>query len=91
MGENSLVKIGLVNIYNREKIEVVGAVKVVSSTASEIYLQIDDGSIMQILGENLNIIKLIPDEKLLTATGKINGVNYVNKMSKKSFLDKVFK
>ena len=78
------------NIYNRERLEVNDAVEILSSTEKEIYVQLS-GEILQIFGERMKINKLLPDEKTLSVIGKINGLNYVSKISKKSFLKKVFK
>lgn len=84
-------KPSILNLYNREKLETNGIIKVISSTESEIYTQLVDGNIMQVLGEELTITKLVPEEMLFVASGKIKGINYLSKVNKKSFLKKVFK
>lgn len=79
-----------VNIFDRKKIEIVGAVEVISSTEKEVHIKLQD-SFMQVFGEKLTILKLIPEEKLLSISGVINGINYPSKLTKKSLLGKVFK
>ena len=80
----------LVNIINREKIEVQGASEVMSSTDKEIIAKLQDSFIF-VTGTNLSILKLVPEEMLLVASGTISGVRYENRLTKKSFLKKVFK
>lgn len=79
-----------VNILNKEKIEIVGAMEVISSTEKEIIARLQDFLIV-VSGTNLSISKLVPEEQLLVATGNILGLRYESKLSKKSFLKKVFK
>lgn len=79
-----------VNIINREKIEVQGASEVMSSTDKEIIAKLQD-SFVFVTGTNLSILKLVPEEMLLVASGTISGVRYENRLTKKSFLKKVFK
>lgn len=79
-----------VNILNKEKIEIVGAMEVISSTEKEIIARLQDFLIV-VSGANLSISKLVPEEQLLVATGNILGLRYESKLSKKSFLKKVFK
>lgn len=80
----------LVTIYEREKLEITQAIEIISSTDKEIYVKLED-EIMQILGESLKINKLVPENKVLSISGKINGLNYISKSSKKSLFKKVFK
>ena len=79
-----------VNIYNRERIDVSGVIEVLSSTDREINVRLEK-SFMQIVGEKLTITKLVPEQKLFTVNGKINGLSYSGEHSKKSFFGKVFK
>ena len=83
-------KIHSVNLYNREKITVAGAEKVLSSTEKEIAIKLKD-SYMFITGKDLIIIKLVPEEEELVAEGNISGIRYENKVTKKSFFGRVFK
>jgi hypothetical protein len=77
-------------IYARERLDVNDALEVLSSTEKEVYVQLSC-EVLQILGEQLKINKLIPEEKSLCVVGKITGVNYISKLNKKSFFKKVFK
>lgn len=79
-----------VEIINRKTINIVGVDEVVSSTDKEVFVKIEK-EIAQILGDGLKIVKLLPEEKMLIVSGKINGIVYSSKQSKKSFLGKVFK
>ena len=79
-----------VNIFDRKKIEVVGAVEVLSSTEREVVVKLED-SFMCIYGEKMTILRLVPEDRLLSVAGVINGVSYVTKHTKKSILGKVFK
>ena len=79
-----------VNILNKEKIEIQGATEVMSSTDKEIIAKLQD-SFVFVTGTNLSISKLVPEEGLLVASGNISGLKYENRLTKKSFLKKVFK
>lgn len=80
----------IINIFDRQKIEVQGAIEIISSTEKEIYVKLLNG-IMLILGEGLTIQKLLPEEEMLVVSGKIDGVNFKSKQTKKSLFGKVFK
>lgn len=77
-------------IFDREKIELTQAVEIISSTEKEIFVRLEK-DILQIVGEKLKINKLIPEEKVLSISGKINGLNYISRVTKKSLFKKVFK
>lgn len=77
-------------IFDREKMELTGVLEIISSTEKEIYVKLEK-EVLQILGENLKINKLIPESKEMSVAGKVNGLNYISKMTKKSILKKVFK
>ena len=79
-----------VNIFNREKIEIQGAVEVLSSTEKEMVIKLQENYIF-VVGSGLKVSKLVPEEALLIASGNIVGVRYESKLSKKSFFGKVFK
>ena len=80
----------IINIFDRQKIEVQGAIEIISSTEKEIYVKLLNG-IMLILGEGLTIQNLLPEEEMLVVSGKIDGVNFKSKQTKKSLFGKVFK
>lgn len=85
--ENSMQKI---EILNRQSIDILGAEEVLSSTEKEVFVKMEK-DILQVLGEGLKIVKLVPDEKMLVINGKVNGFTFMAKMSKKSLFGKVFK
>ena len=80
----------LINIFGRQKLEIVGALEIISSTEKEIYITLLS-EIMIVVGEKLTILKLVPEEELLIVSGQINGINFQSKMTKKSIFGKVFK
>ncbi|MBP3581681.1 MAG: YabP/YqfC family sporulation protein [Clostridia bacterium] len=79
-----------VSIFDRKKMDIVGAVEVLSSTEKEVHIKLQDG-FMKITGERLTIQKLIPNEFLLSLSGEIGGIGYSSRLTKKSFFKKVFK
>ncbi len=90
ISEKSLAKSHLVNIYNREKMDITGVTEVISSTEKEIFARLQN-VVMTIQGSDLRVVKLIPEEELLSVTGKIDALRYDTKINKKSFMSKVFK
>ena len=80
----------IINIFDRQKIEIQGALEIISSTEKEIYVKLLSG-IMLILGEGLTIQKLLPEEEMLVVSGRVDGVNFKSKQTKKSLFGKVFK
>ena len=80
----------ILTIFAREKLEVTSAEEILSSTDKEVFVKLET-DILQILGEGLKINKLVSENKALCVTGKINGLNYISKMAKKSLFKKVFK
>ena len=80
----------IINIFDRNKIEITGAKEVVSSTEKEVYVKLSDG-FMHICGSQLTIVKLVPEEEFLMISGQIGGLNFVSKLTKKSLFGKVFK
>lgn len=90
ISEKSLAKSHLVNIYNREKMDITGVTEVISSTEKEIFARLQN-VVMTIQGSDLRVVKLIPEEEFLSVTGKIDALRYDTKINKKSFMSKVFK
>lgn len=80
----------ILTIFAREKLEVTSAVEILSSTEKEIFVKLEN-DVLQILGEGMKINKLVPENKSLSVSGKINGLNFISKMAKKSLFKKVFK
>lgn len=79
-----------ISIENRLRTVITAVAEVLSATEKMVNLKLDDGA-MQISGESLRINKLSVDEKLLILDGTINEIKYVNKLSSKSFLKRIFK
>ena len=91
MSETKQIQKGhILSIYNREKIDLDGVLEILSSTDKELIAKLENEFIC-IVGENLSIIKLIPETTQLTVSGNILGLNYKKNLSKKSLLSKVFK
>ena len=90
INSKNLLKNHEIKISGRDKIEVTGASEVLSSTDKEIIAKLQD-SYVYIFGSGLTILKFVPEETVLVARGSVNGVKFENKLSKKSFLKKVFK
>ena len=86
----SEIKVHTASIYNREKLEIVGVNQVISSTPTEVLANVCD-YMMQIFGNGLTVTKLDPDKKFMSVSGKIDGLKYDKKITKKSFFGKVFK
>ncbi len=91
MDDKQILNSQNVNIFNREKIELNGAVEVVSSTEKEVFAKLEGGCRVQVTGEKLTISKLSPEDKFLCVIGKISGVMFLTAPTKRSFLKKVFK
>ncbi len=79
-----------VQIYGCEKLETNAIKEILSSTDKEVIAKVDN-NIMVVFGEELTILKLIPETGELCIKGKIQGVKYNNNLSKKSFFKRVFK
>ena len=79
-----------INILDRQRTEILGALEIVSSTEREINIKLSN-SFMVISGEGLTILKLSPEEEVLIISGQLNGINFQSKMTRKSLFGKVFK
>ncbi len=79
-----------VYIFDCSKIEISGAVEVMSSTEKEVVARLEN-KYMIISGSNLTISKLNPEEEFLVIGGNVAGLRYVNKIGRKSIISKVFK
>ena len=88
--ENLVVKNHIINLYNREKLDITGITEVLSSTEREIITKVQNVMLV-IFGSDLRVVKLVPEDTFLTVTGKIDGLKYETKLNKKSFMSKVFK
>lgn len=90
INENLIVKNNIINMYNREKLEVTGVTEVLSSSEKEIITKVQN-VVLVIFGSELRVIKLVPEDSFLSVSGKIDGLRYETKLNKKSFMSKVFK
>lgn len=79
-----------IQIVEKEKIEVKGALEIVSSTEKEIILKLES-ELLHIFGNGLVVQKLSPEEKLVLASGKVSGLKYSGRLTKKTLFQKVFK
>lgn len=79
-----------IELLEREKLNVVGAIEVLSATDKEATIKLD-GCYLCVTGSGISIVKLVPEEKFLSLSGHIDGINYISKLTKKSFFGKVFK
>ena len=80
----------VVELYDRQKLKIVGAVEVVNSSDADIMIKLEN-SYMFVNGEGMTIIKLDPENRLLEVKGKIHLISYQDKLQKKSLLKRVFK
>lgn len=88
--ENSVAVNQKIEILDRKIINVSGVEEVLSSTEKEVFVKIEK-EILQILGEGMKIVKLVPEEKILVVSGLINGIMISTRPNKKSLFGKVFK
>ena len=88
--DNVVMKPETVNVFNRERVDLVGVIEVLSSTEAEVHAKLEN-SLLQITGKDLRVVKLVPEERFLSVSGRIDGMAYYSRQTKKSFLSKVFK
>ena len=79
-----------IEIIDRKVVKVNQVEEVLSSTEKEVFVKVEK-DILQILGDGLKIIKLVPEDKVLVVSGKVNGLMFSSKLTKKSLLGRVFK
>lgn len=79
-----------IQIVEKEKIEVTGVLEIVSSTEKEIILKLES-EMLHIFGSGLAVQKLSPEEKLVLASGKVSGLKYSGRLTKKTLFQKVFR
>lgn len=77
-------------IEDRKKITIKGADKMISSTATEVIVEIG-GANLVINGTELEITGLNLQDKEVILTGNINAVKYAAKHEKISLLKRIFK
>jgi hypothetical protein len=69
------LKPSVINLYNREKMELTGIKEVISSTDKEIIARVDN-SIITIQGKELRVVKLMPEDEFLSISGMIDLFKY---------------
>ena len=79
-----------IKIDGKQKLEIVGAIEVLSSTEKEIIVKLES-EFLHVFGRDLTIQKLSPEEKLLLASGTVDGLKYASRLTKKTLLSRVFK
>ena len=77
-------------IDSRKLITIFGATKVISSTLTQVVVEINDAT-MIISGSNMEVVKLNLDDKEVEFSGEIKEVKYSHKQEKTSFLKRIFK
>ncbi len=88
--KKTTLKVHTVNIYSREVANITGVQEILSSTEREVIAKLGE-MFMVITGTNLTVTKLIPDDELLSVKGQIDGIKYEGRITKKSFISRVFK
>mgnify|MGYP001625284883 CR=1 FL=1 len=79
-----------VTILDRKEIEILGATRVIASTAKEAVIEIE-GGIMTVAGNNLEVTKLDLDNREVKFSGQINNVKFSDKREKVGLLKRIFK
>ena len=79
-----------VTILDRKEIEILGATRVIASTAKEAVSEIE-GGIMTVSGNNLEVTKLDLDNREVKFSGQINNVKFSDKREKVGLLKRIFK
>ncbi len=79
-----------VTILDRKEIEILGATRVIASTAKEAVIEIE-GGIMTVSGNNLEVTKLDLDNREVKFSGQINNVKFSDKREKVGLLKRIFK
>ena len=79
-----------VTILDRKEIEILGATRVIASTAKEAVIEIE-GGIITVSGNNLEVTKLDLDNREVKFSGQINNVKFSDKREKVGLLKRIFK
>ncbi len=88
MEQKSVQPTHTLTIENPGKIMVTAVAEVLSATSRAVYIQLASGS-LQLLGEELKVEKLSPEEKLLIVSGKLTSAVYGG--GQKSLFKRIFK
>ena len=79
-----------ITIQNQSNAHITGVSEVITATESGILCKLLSNN-LQIIGENLRISKLLPEERLLIIDGYISNIKYSSSNQKTSFLKKIFR
>ena len=90
MQEQSKPKRHIVNIYNREKIEVSEVICIEYFTPEAVAAKTQSGRLV-VKGQNLFVDTMDSKEGNMLIKGKINGIIYENTGEEKSLIKKLFK
>ena len=74
---------------NQTKAQISGVLEVISATEKGVLCKLS-ACMLQIMGENLRVEKLLPEEKLLTIVGNVYEVKYSSN-AKTGFFKKLFR
>ncbi len=87
--ENQLVNHSL-EMENQTKLKITGVIEVVSATDKGVLCKLAN-SHLQILGDNIRVEKLSPEDKILVVTGLINGIKYSGGQKDNNIFKKLFR
>ena len=90
MNEHKIIKEQILRVVNRNDLTLTGVQKVVSFSATQIILVALDCE-MQILGTNMQTVKLDEENGELVVCGLINNIKWSDKKEKSSLLKMIFK
>lgn len=90
MNEHKIIKEQILRVVNRNDLTLTGVQKVVSFSATQIILVALDCE-MQILGTNMQTVKLDEENGELVVCGLINNIKWSDKKEKSSLLKRIFK
>ena len=80
-----------ISLNNRSSLTISGVEHIYSFSDKKVEIRTTSGD-MIVDGENLDMSKLSIDEKVITVTGTINGINYSKaKEPQENFFKKLFK
>ena len=77
-------------IDNMSKINITGVYEVITATDKAILCKLGTG-FLQVGGETLRVEKLMPEEQLLIASGKVYEAKYISGQAKSGFFKKLFR
>lgn len=79
-----------INLENQAKALITGVLEVIIATNSGVLCKLSANH-LQIVGQNLRVEKLSPEEKVLVVTGTIYEIKYISNTTKTGFFKKLFR